>query len=185
MSETTTPNSTNTEGANTPADNKGNQGDNPQGEQQTAKPDAKFTQVDMDKAVEARLARERKKFEQTLQEKLAEHERLAKLGEEERLAEQKRQEEAAIKQRELDITLKENLFDARNTLIEKGIAHELAELVVDANTEVMEQNIKKLEVQFGKAVEAAVAERLKGKTPAAPSTTQSEGVQKYGRQTVL
>ena len=42
-----------------------------------------FTQADVDKIIEKRLARERAKFEEQLKSKVGEAERLAKLNEEE------------------------------------------------------------------------------------------------------
>lgn len=143
-----------------------------------------FTQEDVDRTVESRLARERKKYDKELDRRIAEYDRQAKLSEEEREAERRAQSERELAEKELQITLRENLFNAKNVLIEKGISHELAELVVDADVEKQEQNIATLEKQFGKAVEAAVAERLKGSTPKAPQDSASSA-QKYGEVTVI
>lgn len=143
-----------------------------------------FTQEDVDRTVESRLARERKKYDKELDRRIAEYDRQAKLSEEEREAERRAQSERELAEKERQITLRENLFNAKNVLIEKGISHELAELVVDADVEKQEQNIATLEKQFGKAVEAAVAERLKGNTPKAPQDS-AESAQKYGEVTVI
>ena len=130
------------------------------------------------------VKRERKKYDKELDRRIAEYDRQAKLSEEEREAERRAQSERELAEKELQITLRENLFNAKNVLIEKGMSHELAELVVDADVEKQEQNIATLEKQFGKAVEAAVAERLKGSTPKAPQDS-AQSAQKYGEVTVI
>ena len=146
--------------------------------------DRLFTQEDVNRTVESRLVRERKKYDKELDRRIAEYDRQAKLSEEEREAERRAQSERELAEKERQITLRENLFNAKNVLIEKGISHELAELVVDADVEKQEQNIATLEKQFGKAVEAAVAERLKGSTPKAPQDS-AQSAQKYGEVTVI
>nr|DAW67476.1 MAG TPA: Major head protein [Caudoviricetes sp.] len=79
-----------------------------------------FTQEDVDRTVESRLARERKKYDKELDRRIAEYDRQAKLSEEEREAERRAQSERELAEKERQITLRENLFNAKNVLIEKG-----------------------------------------------------------------
>lgn len=127
------------------------------------------TQEEFDQAFEARFARERKKLEKELADKAAadksEAERLAKLNEDERQAELKRKADSEAKAREDALTLREMRLEARDMLLDKGISDSLVDLVVDLDADKTKTNVENLSKEFNKAVEAAVEEKLKGKTP--------------------
>lgn len=127
------------------------------------------TQQEFDQAFEARFARERKKLEKELADKAAadktEAERLAKLNEDERQAELKRKADSEAKAREDALTLREMRLEARDMLLDKGISDSLVDLVVNIDADQTKTNVENLSKEFNKAVEAAVEEKLKGKTP--------------------
>ena len=131
------------------------------------------TQEEFDKAFEARLARERKKLEDDFAKKAAadksEAERLARLNEDDRQKEEQRKADEAREQRERDLTLREMRLEARDMLLDKGISDSHVDLVVNVDADQTKANVENLSKEFNKAVEAAVEDKLKGKTPTAGS----------------
>lgn len=134
-----------------------------------------LTQEEFEKALSERLKREREKADkeraEALKKEREEWERQAKLSEEERKAEERKRMEQETAQKLRDITLRENRADAREILQEKNISTELVDFVVDVDADKTRENIINLESAFTKAVEAAVADRLKGQTPPDKSST--------------
>jgi len=123
----------------------------------------------IDKAVKDRLARERDKFikekEEAITKALAEAERKAKMTQEELEREVKSKREAELEAREQEITLRERTIEASNLLIEKGISTDLTRFVVDLDSSKNKDNVNDFAKIFNKAVEQAVNDKLKGKTP--------------------
>jgi len=131
------------------------------------------SQEDFDKALEARLARERKKIEKDFDDKLSaaqtEAQRLASLNDDEKATEEQRKKAEADAKRERDLTLREMRLEARDQLIEKGMPDTLVDLVVDTDADQVKENIDNLSKAFNSAVEKTVEEKLKGKTPEKPN----------------
>lgn len=127
------------------------------------------TQEEFDAAFEARFARERKKLEKELADKAAadktEAERLAKLNDDERQKELQRKAAEESAKRENDLTLREMRLEARDMLLDKGISDTLVDLVVDVDADKTKANVENLSKEFNAAVEKAVEDKLKGKTP--------------------
>jgi hypothetical protein len=128
-----------------------------------------FSQEELDRVLAKRLADEREKHEQQLEEARkeakAEAERLAKLSAEEREAQLKEQQEREFKERSESVTIRENTIDAREALSELGIPGELAELVVDLDGNKQKEKITKVSTAWKKAVEKGIEEKLKGTPP--------------------
>ena len=153
--------------------------DNEQGQQDTPsepnKPEEKtFTQDEMNKILQDRLAREMKKFEKKLADEKAQAEELAKLSEAER---QKKLFEIQVA--EFEATKKafeeeKMLNETMTQLSQRGLSTSFASLLRADDAESTLANINNFEAEFNKAVEARVSERLKGATPKAPTSHNSE-----------
>lgn len=142
-------------------------------ESKNQQPDPQKEQERIDKIINERLKREREKFDERLKAELAEQQRLAKLSAEEKEAEERKRREQETAERERGIILRENRADAREILQEKNISTDLVDFVVDVDPDKTKENINNLEAAFTKAVEAGIADRLKGQTPTDKSTKQT------------
>lgn len=138
-----------------------------------------FTQEELEKTLSERLKREREKAEKETAERLKkereEWERQAKLSQEEKEAEERKKREAETSERERSIILRENRADARELLQEKNISADLVDFVVDVDPDKTKENINNLEKAFTKAVEAGIADRLKGETPKEKPKQEPDG----------
>ena len=163
------------------ADGNSSNSDQNSGNEQNAE-DKKFTQAEIDKIVEKRIARERSKIdaevEKRLQEKESEAKRLAKMTDEERKDEERTKRERELEERERKIAIAEMRAEAEKQLREKSIPQELAQFIVDADAEITKTNLETMERVFNEALEKSVEERLRGKTPAKP--TDNKGGAKAG-----
>lgn len=128
-----------------------------------------FTQEQLDSVIADRLKKEREASEKTIAQKVKEAaeeaERKAKLSADERAEEERKQRESATTERENALALRESRIEAKDILQEKGIHADLVDFVVDVSIDKTKENITKLESAYTKAVEAGVAEKLKGKSP--------------------
>lgn len=147
---------------------KGGQGGEGEGKQPETKT---FTQEDLDKTVEARLAREREKQEKAIEDRLkkerADWERQAKLSEEEKQKELQEKQKLEFQERERSITLRENRASAVEKLNELKIptSKELVDVFVQEDLEKQEAAITAFHGIYTQAVKDGVAEALKGKAP--------------------
>lgn len=128
-----------------------------------------FTQTDLDNLAGKVRAEEKAKQDQAIKDAvanaLAEERRQAKLTEEEREKEAKTKREAELKERENSITLRERKIQAQELLQSKNISSDLVDFVVDLDEKKTTENVEKLTTAFNKAVENAVANKLKGTPP--------------------
>lgn len=154
-----------------------------QGGDAGAQGDAKtYTQADIDAVLTAKLAEEKGKWEKEYQQKAEaakkEQERLSKLSDDERKKAEfdKAQQELLAKEKELKI--KELKLEVVEDLAKRGIPVSFLDyLVVDADSEKTLGRITNFEKEYKKAVDTAVNERLKGKTPrsgGAPAGTKAK-----------
>lgn len=128
-----------------------------------------FTQEDLDKVVEGRLAKERKASEErtakAIKDALDEQARQAKLSDEEKQTEESKKKASELEERERNAALRENRAEARELLQEKSIDTSLLDWVVDPDIDKTKENVEKLEKAWNTAVEDAVSKKLSGKTP--------------------
>lgn len=139
-----------------------------------------FTQADIDKIVNERLAREKKKIEKANEEKyqaqlkaeLEESEKLAKMSEAERVkaqAEKERKQfetERAKFEEEMRAFNEERMLNTTmKTLAEKNLPVEFAQFLKVDNADDIMENISVFEKHFNEALEKMVNQRLKGRTP--------------------
>ena len=124
-----------------------------------------FTQEELDKIVQGRIAKERKDWEKHLEDEKTEAQKLETMSEKEK---KKYQEEKRIKElddREAAITRRVLTAQAKVQLADKGIPTELAEILNLTDAESCKKSIEVVEKAFQSAVEKAVEERIKGREP--------------------
>lgn len=124
-----------------------------------------FTQEELDKIVQGRIAKERKAWEKQLEEQQTEAQKLETMSEKEK---KKYQEEKRIKDlddRQAAITRRELTAQAKVQLADKGIPTELAEILILTDADSCKKSIETVEKAFQSAVEKAVEEKIKGREP--------------------
>ena len=137
-------------------DGQGNDGQGNDG--QTGQETKTFTQEELDRIVQGRIAKERKSWEKQLEEQQTEAQKLEKMSEEEKRIKDLDDREAAITRRELTAQAKVQLAD-------KGIPTELAEILILTDADSCKKSIETVEKAFQTAVQRAVEERIKGREP--------------------
>lgn len=156
----------------TSEDNTDDQDENNEVDQQDNNPQT-FTQEDVDRIVQGRLAKERKSWERHLEEQKTEAEKLANMSEKEKKEYQERKRIEDLDAREAEITRRELTAQAKIQLADKGIPTELAEILNFKDADSCKKSIEVVEKAFQSAVEKAVDEKLKGgkamkKAPSSP-----------------
>lgn len=128
-----------------------------------------FTQDDVNRIIQDRLAKERQKWEKEFQTKLdeakTEAEKLAKMNAEQKAEYERQKREQELAKREAEITRRELRATALETLAEKGLPKQLADILDYTDAESTNKSIESVEKVFREAVEVAVNERLKGGAP--------------------
>ena len=108
-------------------------------------------------------------YEKELAEKLAESkteaEKLAKMNAEQKADYEREQREDALAKRELEITERELRAEASKSLTEKGLPIEVLDLVIGTDAADTAKRIDAFKASYDKSVQAAVEQRLQGKTP--------------------
>lgn len=124
-----------------------------------------FTQEEVDKIVNKRLARERKDIEAKIEAERAEAERLAKMSEAEK-------QQALFKKQVAEFEATKRAFEQEKLLNEtvkqlasRNLPIEFADILKAQDAESTLENINKFEEKFNAALEAKVNDRLKGNTP--------------------
>ena len=116
-----------------------------------------FTQEELDKILNKKFAQWQKKTE----EAKAEAERKAKLTEAEKLAEERKEFEAMRKQFEYE----KRVNSTSKVLASNNLPVEFADFLIAENDEATTQRVDLFKNAFNEALEKAVNERLKGRTP--------------------
>ena len=122
------------------------------------------------------VANAREKWEALMDDKLSEAEKLAKMTKDEKAQYMQKKHEKELSDREAAVTRRELMAEAKNTLTEKQLPLELADVLDYADAEACKKSIGVIETAFKKAVEAGVQERLKGGKP--PRKADSSAVTK-------
>lgn len=134
---------------------------------QAAETQKMFTQEEVNKMMEKRLARERKDLEAKIEAERTESAKLAKMSEAERqkalfdkqVKEFEDMKKAFEKEKLLNETSKE--------LVQNNLPVEFADYLLDKDAESTFNNINTFKEKWNTALEKALDERMKGKTPAA------------------
>lgn len=117
------------------------------------------------KAVNTAVSNAREKWEILTDDRVSEAEKLAKMTNQEKTQYLQNKKEKELADREAQITRRELMATAKNTLTEKGIPLEMAEILNYADAESCNKSIAAVEKAFQASVEKAVGERLKGGDP--------------------
>ena len=121
-----------------------------------------FTQEELDKILNKKFAQWQKKTE----EAKAEAERKAKLTEAEKLAEERKEFEAMKKQFEYE----QRVNSTSKVLASNNLPIEFADFLIAENDEATAQRVDLFKNAFNDALEKAINERLRGKTPKISTT---------------
>lgn len=135
------------------------------------------------KAINTALTNAQQKWQALADDKLSEAEKLAKMTKEEKAQYLAQKHEKELADREAQITRRELMAEAKNTLAEKGIPAELAEILNYTDAESCKKSVEAVEKAFQSAVEAAVEEKLKGGKP--PKKAPESGGEENGAQSFV
>lgn len=126
----------------------------------------KTYQSEFDKRVAKALETAKGKWESDHQAKLeaakTEAEKMAAMNEKQKADYERDKQIKALEAREKDITTRELKATAYETLAEKGLPKDLADILNYANAESCNKSIESVEKAFQLAVEKAVNEKLRG-----------------------
>lgn len=138
-----------------------------------------FTQADLDAIMDKKFAKWQKDTDAKVAAAKTEAEKLAKLTADEKAAYEKEQADAKLKQREAEITRRELRAQALETLAEKDLPKELADVLDYSDADKCNASVTAVEKAFRSAVKKAVDEKLKGNPPPAggkPSETLEQAI---------
>lgn len=143
------------------------------------KPEAKmFTQEEVDKMIEKRLAREKKKAE----DERKEAERLAKMTEQERLEEEFKKKQADLDARIKELDKKEMQNTSLDILVDKGYSvatsKELLAFLDYADADACKKSIDTLDGVLKKCIENEVNAKIKSSNSVTPKKPSNGGAGK-------
>uniref|UniRef100_UPI00272F81DA DUF4355 domain-containing protein n=1 Tax=uncultured Clostridium sp. TaxID=59620 RepID=UPI00272F81DA len=121
-----------------------------------------FTQEDVDKIIQDRLATEQSKWEKRVQDEKTEAEKMAKMNSEQKAKYEEEKRNADLERREKEITVRELKATAYEILAKKDLPKELVDILNYSNAEECNKSIETVEKTFQSAVEKVVNERLRG-----------------------
>lgn len=129
----------------------------------------KALQVEADKRVNQALETAKVKWGEEKEKELAdaktEAEKMAAMSAEEKEKHKREKDAEELAKREAEITKRELRAQSLETLAEKGLPKQLADTLNFADAESCKSSLEAVEKAFSEALETAVNERLKGKTP--------------------
>lgn len=139
-------------------------------------------QAELDRILRERLGKAQSKWEKDFSTKLenakTEAEKLAKMNAEQKADYERQQQELKLAEREAGITRRELRATALETLAEKGLPKQLAEILVFTDAETTSASLDAVEKAFRESVEAGVNERLRGGNPPGGGGQGGSGGQK-------
>lgn len=163
-------------------ENEGNQADpepnQPEPEGNKAEPDEKslpkYTDEDLDKIINRKIAELTKKAEKESQKK-AEAERLKNMTEQEKKDHELETLKKELAQMKKDSALSAMGKEARSILADKNIhvSDSLIANLISEDAETTKEAVESFAAAFDRAVEKAVAEKLKGQAPKTSNTQKS------------
>lgn len=134
--------------------------------------------AEYNKMLKQELDAQREKLKILYDDKVSEAEKLAKMNEQEKIQYLQKKQERALEDREKAITKRELTAEAKNTLAEKKLPVQLAELLNYTDADACKLSIETMEKAFKEAVETAVQERLKGGEPTKKAQQSTESLEK-------
>jgi len=137
-----------------------------------------MVQKESDRRVSEALKKREQKLREEMEEKIRqereEAERLAQLSEKEKEKEMLEKQKKEIEKRERELKHKELLSDTKDILYEKGIPTKFADVLVKDDAETTHKAINEFEQEWRDAIEKAVEERLRGRTPRAGESRENK-----------
>lgn len=134
-----------------------------------------FTQADVNKIVEKRLAKEREKLEQKIKDEVDEAARMAQMSEAERQqalfdkrVKEFEEREKAFDEAQKALNREKMLNETNKQLANKGLPLDFADKLMADTAEDTLKNIDAFEVKWQEAMNKAVESKLKGSTPTSP-----------------
>lgn len=124
-----------------------------------------FTQKDVDKIVQGRIAKERKSWEKHLEDQRTEAQKLENMSEKEKKEYQERKRAKELDDREAAITRRELTAVAKEQLNAAGVPADMADFIDYTDADSVNESVKRLSKAFKGAVQQSVDDRLKGKAP--------------------
>lgn len=170
------------EGGEGAGDDKEDKGDDKKDDDEK-KDEAEFTkeqQVKIDALIAETVARERANRDKAIEDAKTEAEKLAKMNADQKAEYEREQREAKISEREAVITRRELRASALETLAEKGLPKQLAEILVFTDAESTNASLDAVEKAFRESVEAGVNERLRGDKPPGGGGSRGTGETSVG-----
>lgn len=116
-------------------------------------------------AIDTAVRNAQEKWQILTDDKISEAEKLAKMNAQEKAQYLQHKKEKELADKEATLNRRELMAEAKNTLTEKKLPLELAEVLNYQDTDSCNKSISAVEKAFQSAVEAAVEERLKGGAP--------------------
>lgn len=129
------------------------------------------------KALETAKAKWETQKQAELEEAKTEAEKLAKMNADQKAKYEQEKREAEYQQRLKDLTTRELKATAKETLSEKGLPLELAEVLNYTDAETCNKSIESVEKAFQAAVEKVVNEKLRGKGAPKVGQGSEQGLQ--------
>ena len=133
---------------------------------QTETTEKTFTQKDVDKLIQDRLAREQSKWEKRVKEERTEAEKLAKMNAEQKAEYEQNKRIEELDRREKEITTRELRATACTTLAEKNLPKELVEILNYEDAESCQasiENIEKIWTEANGTWQEAIAREVNNK----------------------
>ena len=150
---------------------------NTQGQETETEEKKSYSQEEVDALLQKEGDRRISQYMKTLEKRQKEANRLSKMSESERAEYELAERERELEERENKLILSENKAACTSILVQKGLAPELVDFVVDTDAETMNSKIKLLEKYFKASVRNEVEKRLSGNSPKknlAPSETMTK-----------
>lgn len=128
-----------------------------------------FTPQEFDSEVDKRIAKAletaKSKWNEEKQDEINRAEQLAEMSAEERKEAEDKAKAESLEKREKGLNMREYRYEAKHQLEENGLPVSFVDMVLSDDPTTTKNNITAVRSEFDKAIEVAVTERLKGKTP--------------------
>lgn len=124
-----------------------------------------LVQAETDRKVTKALETARQKWQQEEQKKVKQAEELAKLTENERTNREFELQKQAFEEEKQKFEMERLALEAEKILVSKNLSVDFARFLVAVDADQTHENIGAFEKQWQKALEKAVDDKIKGKTP--------------------
>lgn len=125
----------------------------------------KLVQAEADRRVTKGLETARTKWEEEHKKKVEKEKELAQLSAEERLKKELAEKEKSLADQEKSLNVERLKFQAGQELLKKNLPTEFLDFVIAETSEKTFENLNILERSWAEAIDKAIKERLKGRTP--------------------